>query len=57
MKARIGERLERILYKKGLENALMQCRNVTESFEGAEETLRLIRRVEESLKRLIAQTD
>ena len=57
MKARIGERLERILYKKGLENALMQCRNVTERFEGSEETLRLIRRVEESLRRLMAETD
>jgi len=57
MKARIGERLERILYKKGLENALMQCQKVTERFEGSEETLRLIRRVEESLRRLIAQTD
>lgn len=52
-KPRMGERLERISYKKGLENALTQCRMVTERFEGSEETLRLIRRVEESLKMLL----
>jgi len=52
-KVRLGECLERILYKKGLENALMQCQKVTERFEGSAETLRLIRRVEESLRRLI----
>lgn len=45
--------MERISYKKGLENALTQCRMVTERFEGSEETLRLIRRVEESLKMLL----
>lgn len=56
-KARIGEQLESIHSKKGLENALMQCQKVTESFEGSEETLRLIRRVEESLRRLMAETD
>jgi len=57
MKARFGEWLERIPHKKGLENALMQCRNATERFEGSEETLRLIRCVEESLRRLIANED
>jgi len=58
MKARIGEHVESINYKKkGLENALMQCNEVMESFEGSEETLRLIRRVEESLRRLIIQAD
>jgi len=49
--------LERILYKKGLENALTQCQKVSERFVGSEETLRLIQRVEESLRRLMAATD
>jgi len=53
----MGEWLERIIYKKGLENALMQCHEVMERFEGSEETLKLIRRVEESLKRLMSETD
>jgi hypothetical protein len=53
----LGERLESIHYKKGLENALMQCQKVMERFEGSEETLRLIRRVEESLRRLMLEAD
>jgi hypothetical protein len=56
-KARTGDGLERIHYKKGLENALTQCHEVMEKFEGSEETLRLIKRVEESLKKLITETD
>jgi len=56
-KARTGEQLERIYHKKSLENALMQCRSITEKFEGSEETLRLIRCVEESLRKLMITID
>jgi hypothetical protein len=49
--------LERTYQRKGLENALIQCRTVTERFEGSEETLKLILRVEESLKRLLISLD
>jgi len=52
-----GERLERATNKKGLENALLQCHKVIETFQGSEETLRHIRHVEESLRRLIVETD
>ncbi len=52
-----GERLERIQSRKGLENALTQCRVVTEKYEGSEETLRLILRVEESLRKLLISLD
>jgi len=57
LKARTGEWLERIHCMKGLESALIQCHQVIERFEGSEETLRLIRRVEESLRRLMAEVD
>jgi len=49
--------LEKVQYNKGFEKALRQCRDVIERFEGSEETLRHIRRVEESLKRLLAETN
>lgn len=52
-----GESLERSQGKKGLTNALQQCREIRETFQGSDETLRLICRVEESLRRLIVQTD
>jgi hypothetical protein len=57
MEAKLGEPLERIQNRKGLENALMQCREVTERYEGSEETLRLILRVEESLRKLLISLD
>jgi hypothetical protein len=49
--------LERVVYNKGLENALIVCHEVIDRFEGSKETLRLIRRVEESLRKLIAKAD
>jgi len=54
---RCGELLERAQGRKGLENALLQCHKVMETFQGSEETLRHIRLVEESLRRLIVETD
>jgi len=56
-KAAVGERLERIRYKKDFENVLMQCQRIAEKFEGSEETLRYIRSVEESLKRIAVETN
>jgi hypothetical protein len=52
-----GERLERVHARKGLENALLQCHKVMETFHGSEETLRHIQRVEESLRKLIVEAD
>lgn len=52
-----GERLERVNARKGLENALLECHKVMETFNGSEETLRHIRRVEESLRKLIVAVD
>ena len=52
-----GEQLERAGNKKGLENALLQCHIVIETFQGSEETLRHIKHVEESLRRLTVETD
>ena len=52
-----GEPVERIQSTRGLENALSQCHKVMEAFDGSEETLAHIRRVEESLRRLIAEAD
>jgi len=52
-----GEQLERGYNKKGLENALLQCHRIMGTFRGSEETLAHIKRVEESLSRLIVETD
>jgi hypothetical protein len=52
-----GECLERAQNRKGLENALLQCHEIMETFQGSEETLRHIRRVEESLRKLTAEAD
>ena len=52
-----GEHLERASNKKGLENALLQCHRVIETFQGSDETLRHIKHVEESLKRLITEAN
>lgn len=52
-----GECLERVQSRKGLESALLECHEIIETFQGSEETLRHIRRVEESLRKLIADTD
>jgi len=49
--------LERIQNRKGLENALLQCHKVIETFEGSEETLAHIRRVQETLQKLMLVTD
>jgi len=54
---RCGDLLERTQGKRGLETALMQCHKVMETFRGSEETLMHIRRVEESLRRLIVEID
>ncbi|HKZ94358.1 MAG TPA: hypothetical protein VJ249_07250 [Candidatus Bathyarchaeia archaeon] len=43
--------------KKGLEDVLLQCHKIMKTFQGSEETLRHIQRVEESLKRLIVEID
>jgi len=55
--ARIGEWLERIRYRRAFEDVLRQCQEAMERFEGSEETLRHIQRVEESLKRLVTETN
>ena len=55
--ARIGERLERIRYRRAFEDVLRQCQETMKRFEGSEETLRHIQRVEESLKRLVTETN
>lgn len=52
-----GECLERVQSRKGLENALLECHEIIETFQGSEETLRHIRRVEESLRKLTGETD
>ena len=49
--------MERAGNKKGLESALLQCHRVIETFQGSKETLRHIKHVEESLRRLIVETD
>ena len=49
--------MERGYHKKGLESALLQCHRIMEVFRGSEETLAHIKRVEESLRRLIVETD
>jgi len=46
--------LERVQCGKGFESALALCQEIIGRFEGSEETLRHIRRVEESLRRLTA---
>jgi len=51
----VSERMERIQSRKSLDDALMQCHIVTENYEGSEETLRLIRRVEASLRKLLVE--
>jgi hypothetical protein len=55
--ARIGEWLERIRYRRAFEDVLRQCQETMKRFEGSEETLRHIQRVEESLKRLVTETN
>ncbi len=40
---------------KGFEETLRLCRDVTKSFQGSEDTLRYIQRVEECLRRLVAE--
>jgi len=57
VRMRLGELLERTQGKKGVETALLQCHKVMETFNGSEETLKHIRHVEESLKRLIVEMD
>ena len=52
--AKIGEWLERTRYRRAFEDVLRQCQETVKNFEGSEETLRHIQRVEESLKRLVA---
>lgn len=49
--------MERGHSTKGLENALLQCHKIMEAFRGSEETLAHIKRVEESLRKLIVETD
>jgi len=53
----MGVSLERAQSKKGLENALLQCHKIMETFQGSEETFMHIKRVEESLKKLIVETN
>ncbi len=50
--AKIGEWLERLRYRRAFEDVLRQCQETMKRFEGSEETLGYIQRVEESLKRL-----
>jgi len=56
-KPRLGDQLEKLQHTERFEKALKQCQETIERFEGSEETLRYIRRVEESLKRIIAETN
>jgi hypothetical protein len=49
--------METIRYGKGFEEALKQCRQVIEHFEGSQETLRHILNVEESLRKLSLTID
>jgi len=55
--AKTGEVLERIRCRRAFEDALRQCQETMKRFEGSEETLRYIQRVEESLKRLVTETN
>jgi len=55
--AKIGEWLERIRYRRAFQDVLRQCQETMKGFEGSEETLRHIQRVEESLKRLVTETN
>jgi hypothetical protein len=52
---KIGELFLRIRYR--FVDVLKQCHEAMESFEGSEETLRHIQRVEVSLKRLIVEAN
>ena len=52
---KIGERFLRVRYR--FADVLKQCHDAMESFEGSEDTLRHIQRVEVSLKRLIAEAN
>ncbi|UCE15316.1 MAG: hypothetical protein JSV12_05390 [Candidatus Bathyarchaeota archaeon] len=49
--------MERINYRTSFEETLRQCQKIIERFEGSEETLRHIQRVEASLKKLATTTD
>lgn len=56
-KAKMGELLERTRYRSGFKGALKRCQEIIDRFEGSEETLRHIQRVEESLKMLVVETN
>jgi len=46
--------MQRTIYRRSFKETLRQCQEIIESFEGSEETLGYIRRIEDSLKRLLA---
>ena len=55
--AKIDEWLERMRCRRAFEDILRQCQETMKMFEGSEETLRHIQRIEESLKRLVTETN
>lgn len=55
--AKMGELLDKMRYRSGFEEALKQCREIMDRFQGSEETLRHIQRVEETLKMLVVETN
>ena len=54
---KIGEIMERAYCRRGFEETLRLCQEVMERFEGSEETLRCIQRIEECLRRLVDETN
>ena len=56
LRAKIGEIMERAYSGRGLEETLRLCQEVKKTFQGSEETLKCIQRVEECLRKLVDET-
>ncbi len=54
---KIGEKLEQPRYKRDFDSLLLQCQKMVKHFDGSDETLAYIRRIEESLKNIISETN
>jgi len=49
--------MERAYHERGFEETLRRCQEVMKTFQGSEETLKCIQRVEECLRRLVDETN
>lgn len=53
----MGENLEVIRYKKDFDSIVIRCQKMVEQFDGSEETLTYVRRIEESLRNIMSKTN